>query len=281
MHLARLSTSQFQRFRDFAYAKCGIRVPDNKVTMLSNRIRRRLTARELDDFDAYYRLLTGPASRRELEHFLDSITTNETSFFRTPHHFDWLKEEYLGEMVAQARAGARPRSLRFWSAGCATGAEPYSIAICLKENHYRLRDWKLTVVGTDISQEVLREARDGSFAPRALKCFEGPKELRRHFVSAEVEGRWQLRPDVREIVTFEFHNLMQPMAQTPFDCVFIRNVLIYFDRASKETAIKHLIDALVPGGVLVVGPSEGIYDMLQPLQRLNPFVYRKPAEDLS
>jgi chemotaxis protein methyltransferase CheR len=279
--LVRLTPDQFERFADYVYAKSGIRIPASKVTMLSNRIRRRLKARDFDDFDDYYRYLTGSASGRELEHFLDSITTNETSFFRTPHHFDWLKDEFLGEAVAQARRGARPRSLRFWSAGCASGAEPYTIAICLKENLYRLRDWELTVVGTDVSQEALREARAASFAPRALKSFDDPKELRRHFVKAEVEGRWQVRPDVRELVAFEYHNLMHPMAAPPFDCVFIRNVLIYFDRASKKTAIKHLIRALSPGGYLVVGPSEGIYDMLHPLERQHPFVYRKPVEDPS
>lgn len=275
MNLVRLNPSQFERFRDFVYAKSGIRIPPNKVTMLSNRIRRRLKAGEFDDFDAYYSYLTGPGAGRELEHFLDSITTNETSFFRTPHHFDWIRGEFLDEMVAQARRGERPQSLRLWSAGCATGAEPYTIAICLKENLYRLRGWDLTIVGTDISQEALRAAQDGAFAPRALTCFENERDLRRHFVAAERAEHWRVRPDVRELVVFENHNLMQPMVRAPFDCVFIRNVLIYFDRASKETAIHNLIQAMAPGGYLVVGPSEGIYDMLDPLERIHPFVYRK------
>ena len=208
VELVRLNPSQFERFRDFVYAKSGIRIPDNKVTMLSNRIRRRLKAREVDDFDDYYRYLTGPASGEELEHFLDSITTNETSFFRTPHHFDWLRTEFLREVVARARDGERPRSLRIWSAGCATAAEPYTIAICLKENLYRLRDWELTVVGTDISQEALREAREARFAPRALQCFDEERDLRRHFLPVDEKDRRQVRPDVRELVEFECHNLM-------------------------------------------------------------------------
>jgi chemotaxis protein methyltransferase CheR len=278
VELARLNPSQFQRFRDFIYAKSGIQVPDNKVALLSNRIRRRLKAGAFADFDAYYRYLTGRTAGRELEHFFDSITTNETFFFRSPHHFDWLKGEFLHDILKDERRGMRRRSLRIWSAGCATGAEPYTIAICLRENRYRLRDWSLTVLGTDISEEALHDARAGIFRPRALEAVGGTKQLQRCFVPADPEGCWQVRPELKELVHFECHNLMEPQHQAPFDCVFIRNVLIYFDRVSKKTVIAHLIDALSPGGFLVVGPSEGIYDMLDPLERQHTYLYRKPIE---
>ena len=106
---------------------------------------------------------------RELESFLDAITTNETFFFRTAKHFDWLKTDLLTELIAQHRAGQRPPSLRIWSAGCASGAEPYSIAICLAENMYRLRDWSLQILGTDISEDMLRAAREGVFKPESRR----------------------------------------------------------------------------------------------------------------
>lgn len=275
--LVQLNPLQFDRFRDFIYVKSGIRIPDNKLSLLSNRIRRRLKAGGFTDFDTYYRHLTVADGRGELEHFLDSITTNETFFFRTEHHFNWLKGEFLNHVVAQVRRGERSRSLRIWSAACATGAEPYTIAICMWENTHRLRDWSVTIVGTDISEAALQMAREGVFKPRAVEAVR-QRQLRRCFTPSG-DGCWQIRPELKQLVEFEYHNLMAPMGQIPFDCVFIRNVLIYFDRASKRTVVSNLIDAMVPGGFLLVGPSEGIYDMLEPLERLQPFLYRKPMGD--
>ena len=105
MELERLNQQQFDRFSDFIYQKCGIRIDGKKVSLLSNRIRRRLTAGEFENFDVYYRFLTSPAGAGELASFLDAITTNETFFFRTAKHFDWLRNDLVTELVAQRRAG--------------------------------------------------------------------------------------------------------------------------------------------------------------------------------
>jgi chemotaxis protein methyltransferase CheR len=275
VELEQLNPKQFERFRDFVYAKSGIRINDNKLSLLSNRIRRRVRAGEFADFDAYYGYLTSPQGIGEIERFLDEVTTNETSFFRTPSHFDWLKTDFIREVVAQQRQGRRSRDLRIWSAGCATGAEAYTIAICLRENLFRLRDWSLAIVATDISEEALRDARTGEFRPRAVEEV-SKQQLRRCFQPVGDDDCWQVRPEVKELVRFEHHNLMTPMRQAAFDCIFIRNVLIYFDRDSKETVIRNLIEVLAPGGYLVVGPSEGIYDMLDPLERHATYLYQKP-----
>ncbi len=278
VELERLNQQQFDQFRDFIYHKCGIRIDDKKISLLSNRIRRRLKAGNFQNFDVYYRLLTSPAGANELEGFLDAITTNETFFFRTVKHFDWLKEGLLTELVAQQRAGQRSKSLRIWSAGCASGAEPYTIAICLAENMHRLRDWSLQILGTDLSEQVLREARTGSFKSRAIEAVT-EKQRQRYFSHDKESDVWQVRPEIRRLVEFQSHNLMQPLSEPAFDCVFIRNVLIYFDRDSKQVVIDNLLRALNVGGYLVVGPSEGIYDMLQPMRKLSPFLYQK-VEDV-
>ena len=280
MENVQLGEHDFRRFRDLVYAKSGIRVPDNKVSLLSNRVRRRLKARGLCDFGQYYRYLTGPSGDLEISHFLDAVTTNETFFFRTDSHFEWLTNEFVPQVVARKREGSRPASLKIWSAGCATGAEPYTLAICLLENRYRLRDWSVEILATDISEETLREAREGIFGRRAVEDV-SQKRLRRWFNPVDGEERWQVRPALVESVRFEHHNLMDPMREGPFDCVFIRNVLIYFDRESKQQVVSNLVEALAPGGYLVVGPSEGIYDMLQPLERCKTLIYRKPVEDPS
>ena len=195
MELERLNPQQFDRFRDFIYEKCGIRIDEKKVSLLSNRIRRRLKAGDFENFDVYYRFLTSPAGAGELECFLDAITTNETFFFRTAKHFDWLKTDLLTELMAQHRAGNGRHRLRIWSAGCASGAEPYSIAICLAENMYRLRDWSLKILGTDISEEMLRAAREGVFKPRAVEAVT-EKQRRRYFQHQTEDDLWQVRPEI-------------------------------------------------------------------------------------
>lgn len=273
MEFEHLNPRQFDRFCDFIYKASGIRIDERKVTLLSNRIRRRLKAGNFTDFDVYYKFLTSAAGADELEGFLDAITTNETFFFRTQKHFDWLKNQFVPELLKQQRAGNRPASLRIWSAGCASGAEAYTIAICLAEELFRLRDWSLYILGTDISEDALREARLGIYKQRSIDEV-SEKQLRRYFRAIDGD-RWQVRDEVRELVEFQRHNLMMPLDQPKFDCIFIRNVLIYFDRDSKQTVIDNLLNSLVAGGYLVVGPSEGIFDMLGSLRRISPLLYQK------
>lgn len=276
--LERLSLQQFDQFRDFIYESCGISVDKNKLTLLSNRIRRRVRAGQFEDFDAYYQFLTSPKGASEIDGFLDAITTNETYFFRTQAQFDWLKTAWLSEQVAPFRSGKREPRLRIWSAGCANGAEPYSIAICLAENKYRLRDWTVEVIGTDISEPMVGEARTGIFKPRAVEAVT-EQQRRRYFQRQTDDQLWHVRQPIKDLVKFQQHNLMKPIQADPFDCIFIRNVLIYFDQDSKQIVVKNLLRSLASGGYLVIGPSEGIYDMLGGLERISSLVFRKPGDD--
>jgi chemotaxis protein methyltransferase CheR len=268
-----LTPKQFEAFRTFIYGKSGIRIEASKITLMSNRIRRRVRAGNFTDFDAYYRFLTSAKGAAELEQFLDAITTNPTHFFRTPSHFDWFRKEFVAAMIARERSGP-DRSLRVWSAACSTGEEVYSIAICVAENLLKLKDWRITILGTDISEGVLRQAREASYKAGALEEV-SETEKRRYFEASDDGKLWRVRQPVRDLVGFRRHNLMEPLRGAPFDCIFIRNVLIYFDRESKKVVIKHLLAALAKGGYLVVGPSEGIYDMLEPLVKRSAFLYQK------
>ena len=277
MNLEQLSPRQFDRFRDFIYQKSGIRMDARKVSLLSNRIRRRLRAGAFADFDAYYRHVTSAAGTDELEHFLDAITTNETSFFRSPAHFQWFKTEFLPTVASAARRGERENTVRIWSAGCASGAEAYSMAICVAEQMPRLQNWKVTILGTDISEHALRLAREGIFEPRSIEAVTAP-QMRRYFQRRPETDSWEVRSQIRERVEFQRHNLMEPIHGPKFDCIFIRNVLIYFDLASKQVVVNNLLAALTDRGFLVVGPSEGIYGMLQPLIKRSAFLYQKPID---
>ncbi|MEM8678953.1 MAG: CheR family methyltransferase, partial [Planctomycetota bacterium] len=140
-----LTPREFQQFQDVIYQRSGIKIGDRKISLLSNRIRRRLRASGFDDFESYFRFLTS-ADSGEWEHFLDAITTHETSFFRTEVHYEWLSATFLPEALAAHRQGRRPSRLRIWSAACASGAEPYSVAICLAENKYRMLDWSTSIL---------------------------------------------------------------------------------------------------------------------------------------
>ncbi len=274
VEIKELTSTEFRNFQEFIYEMSGIRIPDAKRTLLSNRVRRRLKAGGFDDFQSYFQHLKSVPGQGELTGFLDAVTTNETYFFRTEKHFEWFGHDFISELALQARGEQRPRRLRVWSAACSTGEEPYSIAICLAENQLRLSGWQLEVMATDLSEDALQSAREGTYKERALQQLDA-KRRRRHFTQQRDDPLWRIKPNLRELVTFRRHNLMEPLPGTPFDCIFVRNVLIYFDRQSKQKVVENLISVLADGGYLVVGPSEGIYDMLQGLTKHSTFLYQK------
>lgn len=274
MDSLQLTPKEFEQFQKFILKLCGISVPDNKITLLSNRIRRRLRATQIADFQAYFEYLKSASGKGELDGFLSAITTNETSFFRTEKHFDWLRTEFVETMIARAREQGGRRSLRIWSAACSTGEEPYTIALCLAENQHKLAGWKIEIVGTDISEHALSLAQVGNYDASVVEGI--PEKLRaRHFQHDPLTNRWQVKSSLKDLVKIKWHNLMQPFSETGFDCVFIRNVLIYFNRESKQTVIANLVRSMAPQGYLVVGPSEGIFDMLGMLTKRSTFLYQK------
>ncbi len=277
MDPSQLTSQEFEQFQTLIFQLCGIRVPENKVTLLSNRIRRRLKATGVPDFQAYLKLLRSPAGLVEREEFLSAVTTNETSFFRTERHFEWLGTTFVEELREQARAGTHSLSIRVWSAACSSGEEPYTIAMCLAENRPKLPNWKIEIHGTDISETALTKARAGVFGAKAES--EIPEKLRtRYFTREAADSGWKVKASLKELVTFSNHNLMHHNPQTGYDCIFIRNVLIYFNRESKQVVIENLVRSLADGGYLLVGPSEGVFDMLGMLQKRSPFLYQKNPE---
>jgi chemotaxis protein methyltransferase CheR len=273
--LITLTLEQFHAFQAFIYRHTGIWTQDGKVSLLSNRIRRRLGALGIGSFDDYYDLLAAGKVPGELERFIDAITTNETHFFRTQAHFDWFAGPFLDGVLARAAAGHRDRSLRIWSAACSSGEEPYSLAICVAENATRLAGWEVGILGTDISDTALAKARAATYGPRAVERV-SPDRLARYFTADHAGASWMLRPEVTGLCEFRRHNLLEPMPGPQIDCIFIRNVLIYFDSGSKPVALRNLVDALRSGGFLVVGATDGGHDFLTGLERCSTFLYRKP-----
>jgi chemotaxis protein methyltransferase CheR len=274
MNHVELTDAEYQKYCELIYRVAGIRIAENKRIMVGNRVRRRLRATGILTFAEYYSLLISPAGNGEMPLFLDVITTNETYFFRDIQNYDWLGDTFLPEIVHQALARKRSRSLRIWSAACSTGEEPYSIALKLLAKKSLLSGWHTTILGTDLSGAVLNAARIGSYDARAIRLID--LDQRQIFFDEEpLDQRWLIKPDVKATVKWKQHNLLSPLKEDTFDCIFLKNVLIYFDTESKQVVVRNVINSLAKGGYLVTGPTEGIYMMLDPLSKLKPWLYQK------
>ena len=276
MNHSELTGEEYQKFCELIYRVAGIRIVDNKRVMVSNRVRRRLRATGIESFSKYYTFITSPSGNGEMPLFLDAITTNETYFFRDPQHYDWLGDGFLPEIAAQAALKKRPRNLRIWSAACSTGEEPYSMALKLLSRKPLLAGWQTTIIGTDLSGAVLSAARAGNYDDRAVRLVDSA-QLQAFFEKDKDKDRWTIKPDVKAQITWKQHNLLRPLDEKPFDCIFLKNVLIYFDTDSKKIVVRNVIDALAKGGYLVTGPTEGIYTMLDPLTKIKAWLYQRPA----
>jgi chemotaxis protein methyltransferase CheR len=275
MDLTKLTSDEFDRFRVFIYEETGIRLADGKITLLSNRIRRRLRELDIELFEEYYNLLTQKKLKGELEHFIDAVTTNETHFFRTGGHFDWFIDSFLPTIRTEASEKKRDKSLRIWSAACSSGEELYTLAICVDESRHQFAGWKISLLGSDISETMISAARKGVFPSRSLDQTTDERRSR-YFAQLQDDAGWSIRSRLINMCGFKRHNLLDAVPDDPFDCIFIRNVFIYFDKKSKEVAVQNLIQALAPGGFLVVGPADGIYDLLGDLNKKTIFLYQKP-----
>jgi chemotaxis protein methyltransferase CheR len=274
MQATELTDDEFKRFSGLIYRTAGIRIADTKRVLVANRVRRRLRATGIATYSEYYTYLTSSSGAGEMPHFLDAITTNETYFYRDKHHYAWLEETFLPEITQRAARHKRSRSLRIWSAACATGEEPYSIALRVMARRHLLSGWRISLVGTDLSGSVLETARAGAYDERAIHLTT-PEERKRFFDEDKTGRRWIIKEEVRSLVTWKLHNLLTPLREDPFDCIFLKNVLIYFDTASKETVVRNVLAALAKGGYLVIGPTEGIYGMLSPLAKIKPWLYQR------
>lgn len=276
MDFETLSESEFERFRGLIYKLSGIRVQPTKQVLIANRLRRRLKETGIANFDAYYRFLNSPEGRDEVARFLDAITTNETYFLRDPSQFDWLGGPWLEEILGEAAHGRHPKRIRIWSAAASSGEELYSVSMILKEHAGQIGGWRLELLGTDLSGGVLDAARAGSYDQRALRLID-PKRRETFFQrNPQDMARWEVSPELKKMTRWKKHNLMLPLVgEEPFDVIFLKNVLIYFDNESKARVLKNVLAALRPGGYLVVGPTDAVARFLEGTKRERPWLFRK------
>jgi chemotaxis protein methyltransferase CheR len=275
---ATISAAQMQRYTDLIYKTAGIRIPLQKTALLTNRIRRRLKETGCQNFDVYYSKLSKlKASDPEWDCFLQEITTHETYLFRDEAQWKWFREDYLSEIAAESRRGERTRTLRIWSAACSTGDEAYTAACCVAAGLPNHSLWNIQIVGTDIGVGALEQAKNAEFGERAMRLV--PAAFRNSYFTKNAEAPlWKAKPILSEMVTFKQHNLLDPLREAPFDLVFLKNVLIYFDKDSKSVVVDHLTKLIRSNGLLLAGAAEGISDLLGNLQRIESWLYRRPAD---
>ncbi|AFU97321.1 CheR family methyltransferase [Simiduia agarivorans] len=247
-----LSAADFRFLCSLVYEHSGIVLGEAKRHMLYRRIMRRIRILKIDSFAGYCNYIRRNA-QQELPAFINAVTTNLTRFFREYHHFEYLKQEYLPQLK---RAGSG--RVRLWSAGCSTGEEAYSLAMCLRSvfADHELDD-KL-ILATDLDTEVLDVASQGCYPMSAVKDI-APAEQARYFLKDKRNALCKVKPEISTLIRFRQLNLLNewPM-RGQFDVIFCRNVLIYFDRETQYQVVSRLAQRLHSGGLLCLGHSESL-----------------------
>jgi chemotaxis protein methyltransferase CheR len=267
-----LTDSEFKRLRELVHARTGIALSEAKRELLYGRLARRLRKLKLGSFAEYCQLVESDESA-ELQELTNAITTNLTSFFREDYHFKQLAAEALPQIEVQ-RSGLR--RIRLWSAGCSTGEEPYSLAVVMRETLAHLSGWDIKLLATDIDSKVVATAIEGAYAAERFKGV-SPERVKHWF--REIAGRpglFAASSALKSLITFKQLNLLDswPM-KGPFDVIFCRNVVIYFDKATQRSLFDRMADLQEPGGWLFIGHSENLLNVTRRYKLVGRTVYRR------
>ncbi len=264
-----LSPAVFAEIQKLMYSRFGIALSDKKRDLVVSRLADRLRRLHMHSYEEYFRFVTTEPSGEELSRMVDSLTTNFTSIYREKEHFDFLEKTVLPEWRAK-------HVISIWSAGCATGEEPYSIARWLLE-HLPAPRPETHLLATDISGRALKAAQRGVYEDERFRGL--PDAWRRRYL-LKGTGKWgalfQFKPEIRRMIRFGYLNLNEPIHQAGmFDVIFCRNVMIYFDQAARDRLLSRLARQLNPGGYFFPGHAESLAPELHGMRRVHPAVYKK------
>jgi chemotaxis protein methyltransferase CheR len=264
--------AEFKRLREIVHARTGIALSEAKRELVYGRLARRLRKLKLRSFAEYCQLVEAGDSP-ELEELTNAITTNLTSFFREGYHFEQLAAEALPQIESKRAA---TRRMRLWSAGCSTGEEPYSLAVVLGEAMGRLANWDVKLLATDIDSKVVATAAEGVYAEERFKGVPAGRVKKWFPPAAGRPGFSAASPALKSLITFKQLNLLElwPM-KGPFDVIFCRNVVIYFDKATQRQLFDRMADLQEPGGWLFVGHSENLLNVTRRYKLVGRTVYRR------
>ncbi|MEM1166744.1 MAG: protein-glutamate O-methyltransferase CheR [Planctomycetota bacterium] len=272
-----MSDQEFEQLRDIIYERAGISFQTSKKYVLESRLARRLEELQMESFTEYVAFLTmGPYQMEEFQEMFNRITINETSFFRNSPQLDVFENVVLPQVL---EANQSTKRLRVWSAACSSGEEPYTMAIQIHRTlGVRLSDWRVEILGTDISEKVLLQAATGEYSSFSFRSVD-PLITQRYF--KESGGVYTLDPTIKQMVNFETLNLKDTMAARRhgrWDVIFCRNVMIYFDDDMRQRVVSMFNEQLNDHGTLFIGHSESLRGMdvpLEPMPVPQAFAYTK------
>jgi chemotaxis protein methyltransferase CheR len=269
-----LSASEYQKISQLAYEHFGLDLRGGKQSLIVARLGRKLRELGLGSFQNYYDYVKADRSGAALAGMVDQLTTNHTSFFREPRHFDFLRRTVFPTLRVRSR-------IHIWSAACSTGEEPYSIAMSLLEESPREAAAKVRIKATDISTRVLEKAMSGSYPTERIQDIPDLL-LQRYLVKGHGKdaNAFQFRKDVRSMIDFERLNLMEKLPGG-YCCsvIFCRNIMIYFDKPTQQSLVHRLSEHLEDGGYLFIGHSESLNNLSHALDFVCPATYRKPGRN--
>jgi chemotaxis protein methyltransferase CheR len=267
-----ITRREFEQIRGLAREKFGLDLRNGKEELVAARLGKKIRQAGFGSFEQYYRHVVSDHSGEALIEMIDALTTNYTSFLREPGHFDFLRRRIL--------PGLRQRGeIAVWSAGCATGEEPYTLAFTLLDELAGAPRPELRILATDISTRALESAKRAAYPADRFTDFPAGW-LPRFFLRGH--GRWEgwyrVKPEVRSLIEFRRQNLVEPApVRGPFPLILCRNVMIYFDKPTQAGVVDRLAACLEPGGYLFIGHSESLAGVDHKLQYVEPAVYRKPV----
>jgi chemotaxis protein methyltransferase CheR len=267
-----LNASEYRKISELAYDHFGLDLRGGKQSLVATRLGKKLRELGLRSFQHYYDYVKADRSGAALASMVDQLTTNHTSFFREPRHFDFLRKTIFPALRTRSR-------IHVWSAACSSGEEPYSIAMSLLEESPREAAAKVRIKATDISMRVLEKAMSGSYPPERVEGI--PNLLLQHYLirgQGKDDGIFRFRNDLRSMIEFERLNLMGELPRG-YCCsvIFCRNIMIYFDKPTQQSLVQRLSEHLEDGGYLFIGHSESLNNISHGLNYVCPAIYRKPG----
>jgi len=270
----RISDKEFQAIRDLVYDRFGINLTDEKKMLVVGRLQKILRSRGFTSFHDYYLYLTEDKSNQAISELANQITTNHTFFYRESDHFDYFMKTILPEIVAKKKQ-SNTKDLRFWCAAASSGEEPYNIIMCMMEyfgKDYSL--WDAGLLGTDISDKALSAAKRAVYEPYRLQTL---PDLYKQKYFHRIGDDWAVNDQVKKELTLRHFNLMNKKMpfKKLFDCIWCRNVMIYFDNETKTELVERLYHQTSPGGYLLIGHSESLGRDKTKWKYVCPAVYKK------
>lgn len=272
-----LSDKTFQKFVDLVYKHSRISLSERKRTLVKTRFGKVMRGLGIDTYEEYYDYIVSDKSGSAITDMINAISTNLTKFFREDKHFEFLAKEYLRPLI-QEKSQVRNRRIRVWSAGCSTGEEPYTISIVLRENIPDVDKWDVKVLATDIDSNVLEHGKRGVYKKEQVKDI--PTMLMTKYFTRAGDRRnpeYHVSPMLKKIIAFRSLNLMRAdyPFKGPFDIIFCRNVMIYFDKETQQSLVSRFYNLLEPGGVLMIGHSESLTGIKTEFKYVRPTIYLK------